>query len=190
MPYYTCKCVHGVYCFHAAVLPWRFIGVNGPLVLTGEEEAKGLQVYCNGVVTCRDAWSAVVRDVHEKYLRWCFPPHKIILEQVMPGRAQPLSLPSSHYTCPPMACRSGWNLLDFFVVVIGWVTLLADTGSALLALRALRVLRPLRSINRVSGMRVIHPSPIPGRSRAGLDTYSGTLCPGISRTFRILHNIP
>ena len=49
--------------------------------------------------------------------------------------------------------RSGWNILDFVVVVIGWATIQSSNG--LTALRALRVLRPLRSINKVQGMKVI-----------------------------------
>ena len=65
---------------------------------------------------------------------------------------------------PHAYLRSGWNLLDFVVVVTGLAALIARTAagpatsdnlSGLQALRAFRVLRPLRTISRVPGMRVL-----------------------------------
>jgi hypothetical protein len=55
--------------------------------------------------------------------------------------------------------RSGWNLLDFFIVVVGYldITLSAVATSVSLsqlkALRLLRTLRPLRLIARAEGLR-------------------------------------
>ena len=52
--------------------------------------------------------------------------------------------------------RNGWNVLDFFIVVIGIVTL-AFAGSIKVdvkALRAFRVLRPLRLVSGVPSLQV------------------------------------
>ena len=53
---------------------------------------------------------------------------------------------------------SGWNWLDFVVVVVGWLTLSGATTGGMSALRSVRVLRPLRTITRVRGMKVLGPS--------------------------------
>ena len=55
---------------------------------------------------------------------------------------------------------SGWNWLDFVVVVVGWLTLSGATTGGMSALRSVRVLRPLRTITRVRGMKVLGPSLI------------------------------
>eukprot|EP01062_Namystynia_karyoxenos_P061869 TRINITY_DN5455_c0_g1_i2.p1 TRINITY_DN5455_c0_g1~~TRINITY_DN5455_c0_g1_i2.p1 ORF type:complete len:2396 (+),score=828.03 TRINITY_DN5455_c0_g1_i2:122-7189(+) len=55
--------------------------------------------------------------------------------------------------------RSGWNVMDFIIVVAGYTALAADflgvDGSKLTALRLLRVIRPLRAISRVHGLKVM-----------------------------------
>lgn len=50
--------------------------------------------------------------------------------------------------------RSKWNVLDFIVVVLGWVDAAGAGSSGATAVRALRVLRPLRAINKVPQLRV------------------------------------
>jgi hypothetical protein len=50
--------------------------------------------------------------------------------------------------------RDPWNVLDFFVVVFGWIGRLPGVAN-LTALRALRILRPLRSVNAVKGMKIL-----------------------------------
>ena len=49
---------------------------------------------------------------------------------------------------PNTYLRDPWNVLDFLVVVFGWIGLVPGLNN-LTALRALRVLRPLRSINTI-----------------------------------------
>lgn len=52
--------------------------------------------------------------------------------------------------------RDGWNVLDFFLVMGGWVTYLPQVGeSGLSSVRVVRVLRPLRAINSVEGLRIL-----------------------------------
>jgi hypothetical protein len=50
--------------------------------------------------------------------------------------------------------RDPWNVLDFLVVVLGWIGLLPGVTN-LTALRAVRVLRPLRSINAIRDMKIL-----------------------------------
>lgn len=58
--------------------------------------------------------------------------------------------------------RNGWNVMDFIVVVAGYIIIITDSLSdgtdelsSLKALRTLRVLRPLRVASRNEGMRVV-----------------------------------
>lgn len=54
--------------------------------------------------------------------------------------------------------RSGWNILDFCIVIISIAALALDGNSALSslrALRALRALRPLRVVSRRPGLRLV-----------------------------------
>eukprot|EP00605_Chrysophyceae_sp_TOSAG23-4_P002491 GSChrysophyteH1.ASY1.ANO1.2754.1 assembled CDS len=53
--------------------------------------------------------------------------------------------------------RSGWNVLDFVIVVISLASLFDDGGKlkALKSIRSLRALRPLRVISRAPGLRTI-----------------------------------
>ena len=44
--------------------------------------------------------------------------------------------------------RSGWNMLDFVIVVSAWLPYLVDGAESTTALRTLRIMRPLRTINR------------------------------------------
>lgn len=48
--------------------------------------------------------------------------------------------------------RDSWNLLDFAIVVVGWIGLVPGVAN-FTVLRVLRVLRPLRSINKLKGMK-------------------------------------
>jgi len=60
---------------------------------------------------------------------------------------------------PQAYFRSGWNILDFFVVVVSLVELCSQNGSAnlrsLRSLRALRAFRPLRMIKQVPSLKVV-----------------------------------
>ncbi|PNH08113.1 Sodium channel protein type 4 subunit alpha [Tetrabaena socialis] len=54
---------------------------------------------------------------------------------------------------PGAYLRDGWNIVDFIVVLLGFVDLF--TSGNLTALRTVRVLRPLRAITHMRGMRVL-----------------------------------
>ena len=58
---------------------------------------------------------------------------------------------------PGSYLRSGWNVLDFLIVIVGVVGLAASGGAlnALRALRTFRALRPLRMASRAPGIKVI-----------------------------------
>lgn len=49
--------------------------------------------------------------------------------------------------------KNSWNLLDFLVVVTGWVNVWVEAGNTS-ALKALRLLKPLKAINSVPGMQI------------------------------------
>jgi hypothetical protein len=53
--------------------------------------------------------------------------------------------------------RDAWNILDFVIVVTGFLTLFSNSSSGLnlSGLRALRVLRPLRTINKIEGLKLL-----------------------------------
>ena len=51
--------------------------------------------------------------------------------------------------------RDRWNVIDFIIVVSGWVETIVHEGVNLSALRVFRVLSPLRSISNIEGLRVI-----------------------------------
>ena len=53
---------------------------------------------------------------------------------------------------PLLILVAGWNVLDFVVVMMGYVGLM--TPNNLTGIRTIRALRPLRTINRVKGMKV------------------------------------
>ncbi|EDV27710.1 uncharacterized protein TRIADDRAFT_21513, partial [Trichoplax adhaerens] len=50
---------------------------------------------------------------------------------------------------------SGWNRLDFIIVLTGCLEYLINEGEFLTIIRTVRVLRPLRAINRVPSMRLL-----------------------------------
>lgn len=60
---------------------------------------------------------------------------------------------------PGSYLRSAWNILDFFIVVIGLVGAFAPSSggnlTALRALRTFRALRPIRMASRAEGMKVV-----------------------------------
>jgi len=47
---------------------------------------------------------------------------------------------------PHSYLRDSWNILDFTVVVLGWVSIFFDSGD-ISAIKVIRILRPLRTIN-------------------------------------------
>jgi len=47
--------------------------------------------------------------------------------------------------------RDSWNILDFTVVVLGWVSLTLKSGD-ISAIKVIRILRPLRTINQIPNM--------------------------------------
>eukprot|EP01065_Artemidia_motanka_P019341 TRINITY_DN22979_c0_g1_i1.p1 TRINITY_DN22979_c0_g1~~TRINITY_DN22979_c0_g1_i1.p1 ORF type:complete len:1900 (+),score=689.80 TRINITY_DN22979_c0_g1_i1:56-5701(+) len=55
---------------------------------------------------------------------------------------------------PHSYLRSGWNVLDFLIVILAYCALLPGVGNYS-AVRVLRVLRPLRSINGIPGLKDI-----------------------------------
>jgi hypothetical protein len=50
--------------------------------------------------------------------------------------------------------RNGWNVLDFVVVVTGWIGLLPGVTS-FTVLRTVRILRPLKSIKAIKKMKIL-----------------------------------
>lgn len=52
---------------------------------------------------------------------------------------------------PHSYLRDSWNILDFAVVVLGWVSLVFDQGD-ISAIKVIRILRPLRTINQIPNM--------------------------------------
>lgn len=52
--------------------------------------------------------------------------------------------------------RDSWNVLDFFIIMVGYVQIVFSGASFNLSgLRSFRVLRPLRSIQRIEGLKII-----------------------------------
>src|SRR3569833_2903900 len=51
--------------------------------------------------------------------------------------------------------RDAWNILDFVIVVSGYLPYFIKGGANISALRSFRVLRPLRTISGIEGLRVI-----------------------------------
>ena len=55
--------------------------------------------------------------------------------------------------------RDSWNLLDFFVVIVGWILFIIEYAlngtkiSGLAGLRAFRILRPLKTVKRFKGLK-------------------------------------
>lgn len=47
--------------------------------------------------------------------------------------------------------RDSWNKLDFFVVLMGWISQLINSGD-ISAIKVIRILRPLRTINQIPNM--------------------------------------
>eukprot|EP00210_Caulerpa_lentillifera_P004014 g3829.t1 len=64
---------------------------------------------------------------------------------------------ATNHSCSLTSFSSGWNVLDFTVIVLGWVAFSPSVGNYS-ALRAVRVLRSLRTITGIPGMRVRNPS--------------------------------
>ena len=55
--------------------------------------------------------------------------------------------------------RDYWNILDFFVVIVGWILFIVEKAlngtkiSGLAGLRAFRILRPLKTVKRFKGLK-------------------------------------
>jgi hypothetical protein len=57
--------------------------------------------------------------------------------------------------------RDYWNILDFTIVMSGYLSLILSGGGVNLSvLRSFRVLRPLRTISGIEGLRIIVASMI------------------------------
>lgn len=55
-------------------------------------------------------------------------------------------------TATPPLWAAGWNVIDFLVVVLGYMEFAADGNYS--AIRSVRVLRPLRLISKIEALRV------------------------------------
>eukprot|EP00760_Papus_ankaliazontas_P038473 PhM_4_TR9136/c0_g1_i2/m.34611 len=62
-------------------------------------------------------------------------------------------------TCTDAYLRSGWNLMDFFVVCCGYLNFIPGVANVTV-LRMMRLLRPLRTMGRVDGLRILTSSLI------------------------------
>ena len=51
--------------------------------------------------------------------------------------------------------RNGWNILDFIIIITGFLPYLISSGVNLNAIRSLRVLRPLRTISTIKSLKQI-----------------------------------
>ena len=51
--------------------------------------------------------------------------------------------------------RDPWNILDFFIVTFGFLSIFAAASINLSSLRVFRVLRPLRTITKIEGLKVL-----------------------------------
>ena len=51
--------------------------------------------------------------------------------------------------------KNYWNIMDFLIVVTGFLEFLGDIGMDFKVLRVMRVLKPLRSINAIKSMKMI-----------------------------------
>lgn len=61
--------------------------------------------------------------------------------------------------------RDGWNILDFVVVALGYVSLASDNNVS--ALRSMRILRPLKTINQFPSVRILVSSLLKSISHLG-----------------------
>jgi len=52
---------------------------------------------------------------------------------------------------PHSYLRDYWNILDFMVVIFGWIALILNAND-ISSIRVIRILRPLRTINSIPGM--------------------------------------
>lgn len=48
--------------------------------------------------------------------------------------------------------RDAWNILDFFVVILGWLAIIFENSGDISAIKVIRILRPLRTINQIPNM--------------------------------------
>jgi len=58
------------------------------------------------------------------------------------------------FMLPYSYLRDAWNILDFGVVIMGWLSLFLSSSNVS-AIRVIRILRPLRTINSMPGMRAL-----------------------------------
>lgn len=58
--------------------------------------------------------------------------------------------------CPKNSyLRDLWNVLDFILLILGWLSILSSSSLNLYAVRTLRILRIFRSISSIEGLRII-----------------------------------
>ena len=50
--------------------------------------------------------------------------------------------------------RNGWNILDFTVVIFGWLELIPGFGNYTI-IRVARILRPLRLVTKIEALRIL-----------------------------------
>lgn len=48
--------------------------------------------------------------------------------------------------------RDAWNILDFMVVILGWLAIIFENSGDISAIKVIRILRPLRTINQIPNM--------------------------------------
>ncbi|GMH69806.1 hypothetical protein TrST_g4693 [Triparma strigata] len=88
-----------------------------------------------------------------------------------------------YYTDENAYMRDNWNILDFIIVMGGWLSEVSGGGGGLTAMRAMRVLRPLRTIKGIPELKRIIEGMI--ASIPQLSTVFG-LCFGCYLLFGIL----
>ena len=60
-----------------------------------------------------------------------------------------------YFNGPTSYLRSGWNRLDFLVVVFGLTSIILNTSGSLSFLRSARVIRVIRGMNRIPGLKLL-----------------------------------
>lgn len=50
--------------------------------------------------------------------------------------------------------RDAWNILDFIIVIIGYISTFGSSSINISSLRVFRVLRPLRTVTKIEGLRL------------------------------------
>jgi hypothetical protein len=64
--------------------------------------------------------------------------------------------------------RDGWNVMDFGIICLSWLSYVPGVGSGASALRALRLLLPLKLLTALPGMKVCVQAHWLGWGRMGM----------------------